>query len=55
MFQQFFSFSFFIMLIVVYFSGIIRGYTGFGSALLTVPALAILFGTVQAVSIEILI
>jgi len=43
------------MLIVVYFSGIIRGYTGFGSALLTVPALAILFGPVQAVAIEILI
>ena len=55
MFDQLFTFSFAVMLIVVYFSGIIRGYTGFGSALLTVPALAILFGPVQAVAIEILI
>ena len=55
MYEQLFTLSFAIMLIVVYFSGIIRGYTGFGSALLTVPALAILFGPVQAVAIEILI
>jgi uncharacterized protein len=55
MFDQLFTFNFALMLIVVYFSGIIRGYTGFGSALLTVPALAILFGPVQAVAIEILI
>jgi uncharacterized membrane protein YfcA len=55
MFDQLFTLSFAVMLIVVYFSGIIRGYTGFGSALLTVPALAILFGPVQAVAIEILI
>ena len=50
-----FSSSFLILIIVVYFSGIIRGYTGFGSALLTIPALAVLFGPVQAVAIEILI
>ena len=44
-----------IVLLVIFFAGIIRGYTGFGSALLAVPALAFLYGPVQAVVIEVLI
>ena len=47
--------SLYIMMVIVYLAGIIRGFTGFGSALLTVPALAVLYGPVQAVAIEILI
>lgn len=43
------------MMIIVYFAGIIRGFTGFGSALLAVPALAVLYGPAQAVVIEVLI
>ena len=46
---------FFAMMIVVFFAGIVRGFTGFGSALLAVPALAVLYGPVQAVVIEVLI
>ena len=43
------------LMLVVFIAGIIRGYTGFGSALLAVPALAVLYGPVQAVVIEVLI
>ena len=44
-----------IMLLVVFVAGIVRGFTGFGSALLAVPALAVVYGPVQAVVIEVLI
>ena len=44
-----------LLFVVVYIAGIIRGFTGFGSALLTVPALAVLYGPVEAVIIEVLI
>jgi uncharacterized membrane protein YfcA len=47
--------EFFIMYVVVFIAGIIRGFTGFGSALLTVPALSLLYGPEQAVVIEVLI
>ena len=47
--------SLYIMMVIVYLAGIIRGFTGFGSALLTVPALAVLYGPVQAVAIHILV
>lgn len=43
------------MLLVVFIAGIVRGFTGFGSALLAVPALAVIYGPVQAVVIEVLI
>ena len=43
------------MMVIVYLAGIIRGFTGFGSALLCVPALAVLYGPAQAVVIEVLI
>lgn len=43
------------MMLVVFFAGIVRGFTGFGSALLAVPALAVIYGPVQAVVIEVLI
>lgn len=41
--------------VAVFIAGVIRGFTGFGSALLIVPALAMLFGPVEAVVIEILL
>ena len=44
-----------IMMLVVFLAGIVRGFTGFGSALLAVPALAFIYGPVQAVVIEVLI
>lgn len=44
-----------ILFLVVFLAGIIRGFAGFGSALLTVPALAMLYGPAQAVVIEVLI
>ncbi len=44
-----------IMLLVVFVAGIVRGFTGFGSALLAVPALAVIYDPVQAVVIEVLI
>lgn len=47
--------SFYTMLVIVFIAGLIRGFTGFGSALLTVPALAVLYGPTQAVVIEVLI
>lgn len=40
---------------VVFLAGIIRGFMGFGSAMLIVPALAVLYGPAQAVVIEVLI
>lgn len=43
------------MMLVVLIAGIVRGFTGFGSALLAVPALAVVYGPVQAVVIEVLI
>lgn len=43
------------LLIVVYIAGIIRGLIGFGSALLVVPMLALLFGPAQAVVIEVIL
>lgn len=46
---------FWAMIVIVFFAGIIRGFTGFGSALLAVPALALIYGPVQAVVIEVLI
>lgn len=50
-----FGFAFVVMLVIVFIAGIIRGFTGFGSALLAVPALAMLYGPAQAVVIEVLI
>lgn len=46
---------FWAMIVIVFFAGIIRGFSGFGSALLAVPALAMIYGPVQAVVIEVLI
>lgn len=46
---------FFLMMLVVFIAGIVRGFAGFGSALLAVPALAVIYGPVQAVVIEVLI
>ena len=43
------------MLAVVFIAGIIRGFAGFGSALLTVPALSMLYEPAQAVVIAVLI
>lgn len=43
------------LVVIVYLAGIIRGFAGFGSALLVVPALSVLFGPVQAVVIEVLV
>ncbi len=40
---------------IVFVAGIIRGFTGFGSALLVVPALSVLFGPLEAVVISALI
>ena len=40
---------------VVFLAGTLRGFMGFGSALLTVPALAVLFDPVQAVVIAMLL
>lgn len=46
-----FGTTFIAMMAIVYVAGVIRGFTGFGSALLAVPALAVLFGPMQAVVI----
>ncbi|RED53605.1 sulfite exporter TauE/SafE family protein [Aestuariispira insulae] len=52
MFLPDFDFSFAIALICVFFAGIIRGFSGFGSALVMAPVLALLYGPVtSAVSI----
>jgi uncharacterized membrane protein YfcA len=40
---------------IVFLAGIFRGYSGFGSALFTVPALSILYGPAQAVVIAVLL
>jgi uncharacterized membrane protein YfcA len=40
---------------IVFLAGIFRGFAGFGSALLVVPALAYLYGPTQAIVIEVLI
>jgi uncharacterized membrane protein YfcA len=50
-----FDTRFFALMAIVFIAGIIRGFTGFGSALLAVPALAVLYGPKQAVVIEVLI
>jgi uncharacterized membrane protein YfcA len=44
-----------ILFAIVFAAGIIRGFLGFGSALLTVPALSMLYGPAQAVVIGVLI
>lgn len=44
-----------VLFAVVFLAGVIRGFMGFGSALLIVPALAVLYGPAQAVVIEVLI
>jgi uncharacterized membrane protein YfcA len=44
-----------VLFVIVFVAGIIRGFLGFGSALLTVPALSILYGPAQAVVIGVLI
>jgi uncharacterized membrane protein YfcA len=44
-----------ILFAIVFVAGIIRGFLGFGSALLTVPALSMLYGPAQAVVIGVLI
>lgn len=44
-----------VLLVIVFVAGIIRGFLGFGSALLTVPALTLLYGPAQAVVIGTLI
>ena len=44
-----------ILFAIVFVAGIIRGFLGFGSALLTVPALTVLYGPAQAVVIGVLI
>lgn len=43
------------MMFIVFLAGIVRGFAGFGSALLAVPALAVIYGPVQAIAIEVLI
>ena len=43
------------ILVVVLLAGVIRGFAGFGSALLTVPVLSMLYGPVQAVVIAVLL
>ncbi len=40
---------------IIFVAGIIRGFTGFGSALIAVPTLAYLYGPAAAVVIEVLI
>lgn len=44
-----------VLFAIVFVAGIIRGFLGFGSALLTVPALSMLYGPAQAVVIGVLI
>lgn len=44
-----------VLMVIVFVAGIIRGFLGFGSALLTVPALTLLYGPAQAVVIGVLI
>jgi uncharacterized membrane protein YfcA len=44
-----------ILFAIVFVAGIIRGFLGFGSALLTVPTLSMLYGPTQAVVIGVLI
>lgn len=44
-----------ILFAIVFVAGIIRGFLGFGSALLTVPVLSTLYGPAQAVVIGVLI
>ena len=41
--------------VAVFIAGIFRGFAGFGSALLVVPALAYIYGPTQAIVIEVLI
>ncbi|MGB7301326.1 MAG: sulfite exporter TauE/SafE family protein [Burkholderiaceae bacterium] len=43
------------LMVSVLLGGIVRGFTGFGSALIIMPALTILFGPRQAIAIEALI
>ncbi|MEM7565506.1 MAG: sulfite exporter TauE/SafE family protein [Pseudomonadota bacterium] len=43
------------LFVIVYVAGIIRGFLGFGSALLTVPAVTVLYGPAQAVVFGVLI
>ena len=43
------------MWFIIFVAGIIRGFTGFGSALIAVPTLAYLYGPAAAVVIEVLI
>ena len=47
--------QFFFLLLVVFIAGGIRGFTGFGSALVTVPALTAIYGPTLAVPIAVLI
>jgi len=49
------GFELLVLFAVVFLAGIIRGFAGFGSAMITVPALAMLYGPAQAVVIEVLI
>ncbi|MEM7196473.1 MAG: sulfite exporter TauE/SafE family protein [Pseudomonadota bacterium] len=44
-----------ILFFIVFVAGVIRGFLGFGSALLTVPAVAVLYGPTQAVVFGVLI
>ena len=42
-----------VLAVAVVVGGIVRGFTGFGSALIIIPALTILFGPRQAVAMHI--
>ena len=47
--------NFFILLIVISFSGFIRGFLGFGSGLITIPILSLLYSPIFAIVFNIII
>ena len=47
--------NFFILLIVISFSGLIRGFLGFGSGLITIPILSLLYSPIFAIVFNIVI
>ena len=56
--QNIFNFipeNFFILLIVISFSGFIRGFLGFGSGLITIPILSLLYSPIFAIVFNIII
>ena len=47
--------NFFILLIVIFFSGFIRGFLGFGSGLIAIPILSFLYSPIFAIAFNIII